>query len=100
MRFKFTSTRLSRLYGKRKDAGKCPPGVVDAFFEVMAVIKAARDERDLRALNGLRYEKLKGVRGNRRERSLRLTGQYRLIVVPSRDKDGRFLSIADIVDYH
>jgi proteic killer suppression protein len=74
--------------------------VVDDFFEVMAIIDAAVDERDLYAQKGLRFEKLKGKRGNQGQRSLRLNDQWRLIVTVDENKEGNYLTIIDIEDYH
>ncbi len=63
----------------------------------MSVIDAATDERDLYALKGFHFEKLKG-RGE--DRSLRLNKQWRLIVSLEKDDDGSYLLIIDIEDYH
>jgi proteic killer suppression protein len=98
LRFAFNSTKLTKLYTEEKGARKYPPGVVEAFFEVMSVIRHAKDERDLYALKGLRYEKLKGARGH--QHSIRLNRQFRLIIEKRRDKQGRYLLIIDIEDYH
>ncbi len=63
----------------------------------MSVIEAAVDERDLYTLKGFHFEKLKGRPG---ERSLRLNGQWRLIVSLEKDSEGTYLLIIDIEDYH
>jgi proteic killer suppression protein len=44
----------------------------------MAIIRNARDERDLRALRSLNYEALKGNRSH--QNSIRLNQQWRLIL--------------------
>mgnify|MGYP006285779025 CR=1 FL=1 len=98
MRFAFNSTKLTKLYTEEKGARKYPPGVVEAFFEVMSVICNAKDERDLYVLKGLRYEKLKGARGH--QHSIRLNRQFRLIIERRHDEQGRYLLIIDIEDYH
>lgn len=98
MRFRFGSNKLEALYTEEKGARRYPAGVVDAFFEVLAVIAAAKDERDLYALKSLRFEQLRGHRKG--ERSLRLNDQWRLIVVLEEDQDGKYLRIKDITDYH
>ena len=64
----------------------------------MATIHAAVDVTDLRALKGLRYEKLKGKRSH--ERSMRLNDQWRLTVEEVTDSDGMYLRINAIEDYH
>ena len=71
MRFIFTSKKLQALYTDESGATRYPPEVVTAFFDKMAVIRAASDESDLRTLKSLHFEKLKGERGNRGERSAR-----------------------------
>ena len=52
------------------------------------------------ALKSLHFEKLKGERGNRGERSIRLNKQFRLILTISSDDRGKLLLILDIEDYH
>jgi plasmid maintenance system killer protein len=76
LRFIFANKKLGPLYTSGASAAKYPPEVVDAFFDKMAVIRAARDENDLRALKSLHCEKLLGERGLRGERSIRLTGNF------------------------
>lgn len=99
LRFQFKKKKLEALYTEEKDAHKYP-GVVDDFFEVMAIIDAAVDERDLYVQKGLRFEKLKGKRGKLGQRSLRLNDQWRLIVTVNEDDQGNYLTIIDIEDYH
>ena len=98
MRFWFKNKKLKALYTEEKGAHKYPPGVVDAFLDVMSIIAAAMDERDLYKLKGLRYEKLKGDRKG--QHSIRLNDQFRLIVEREKDHQGRYLLIIDIEDYH
>ncbi len=100
LRFRFASKKLEVLYTEEKGAGKYPGGVVDAFFEAVAVIKAASDESDLYALKGFHFEKLKGKRGKKDERSLRLNNQWRLIIKMETDEQGKLWLIVDIEDYH
>jgi toxin HigB-1 len=96
MRFTFIDPKLRTLYASGK--GKYSAEVTRAFSRVVGHIDQARDERDLYALKGLRYEKLKGDRQG--EHSLRLNRQFRLIVQPTTDAGGRILRILEIVDYH
>ena len=98
MRFRFRYKKLEALYTEGKGAHKYPPGIVDAFVEVMSVIQSAADERDLRMLKGLRYEKLKGDRKG--QHSMRLNDQFRLIVEWEKDDQGSCLVIIVIEDYH
>lgn len=100
MRFEFKDKKIEALYTEEKGAEKYSEAVVEAFFEVMSIIGAAEDERDLYAFKGLRFEKLEGERGKRGERSLRLNKQWRLVVSIKQDKDGKLIWIIDIEDYH
>jgi proteic killer suppression protein len=98
--FEFANRKMERLYTEERGARKYPPRVVDAFFEVIRVIESAEDERDLRKMKRLHFEKLKG--GHRRQRSLVLHGAFRLVVQlrEDEDEDGAYLLIEEIVDYH
>lgn len=98
MRFQFKTKKLEALYTEERGTRKYPLEVVDAFFDVMAIISAARDERDLYALKGLHFEKLTGDR--RGEHSIRLNKQWRLTLVITNDEEGNYLVILDIEDYH
>lgn len=100
MRFRFRSDRLQQLYKTEADSRRYPPEVVDGFFEAMTVIKAATDERDLYALKGFHFEKLKGERGKAGDRSLRLNKQWRLIVRVERDTQGKWILILDIEKHY
>ncbi len=98
MRFVFKSNKLQALYTDEQDSHKYPEEVVAAFFDVMAIIVAARDERDLYAVKGLRFEQLSGKR--KHQRSLRLNSQWRLIVELESDDEGKYILIVSIEDYH
>ena len=72
MRFKFSNSRMQRLYTEERGERKYPREVVEAFFEVMAAIDSSADERDLRNLKHLHFEKLKGKRKHQRSLKRRL----------------------------
>lgn len=71
---------------------------MDAFFTVMAALEAATDERDLYALKGLHFEKLKG--GRKTDRSLRLNKAWRLIVRLVRDDNGKLIVVVNIENHY
>jgi proteic killer suppression protein len=98
LRFRFTNRKLERLYTEGKGAKKYPSGVIDSFFEVMAAIRAATSTMDLRAMKGLRFERLKGKRTG--QCSLRLNDQYRLVVVIEAAANDEDVVVVEIVDYH
>lgn len=100
MRFEIEDDSCRQLYTEEKGAERYPAGVVDAFFEALAVIRAAVDIRDLYKLKAFRVEKLRGKKWKRRERSLRLNDQYRLVFRMERDEKGSFLVVMNVVDYH
>ena len=79
------------------DAG-LPSGVVKGFRKAMQCIRSALDERDLYALRGLRFEKLKGDRDG--QYSLRCNDQYRLIARFDGRGQEKIVRIIEIVDYH
>lgn len=96
----FQEAGLRRLY-EDDDAPTLglSKNVVRGFRKVVGVIVAATDERDLYALKSLHYEKLKGTRST--HRSVRLNGQWRLIV--RRVKLGAETKIVILglpIDYH
>ena len=100
MRFKFRNNKLEELYFDEKGAEQYSEAVVEAFFRIMSIIRAADDERDIRAFKSLRFEKLEGEGGKRGERSLRLNDQWRLIISIEHDEAGKLILIIDIADYH
>lgn len=98
MRFQFKDKNLHLLYTEEKNAHRYPIKVVDAFFDVMAIISSAENENDIRAFKQLHFEKLKG---NRKDQiSLRLKEQFRLIIQLEKDNNGKTIWIIEIVDYH
>jgi toxin HigB-1 len=97
VRFAIKKKALRALYVDSSAARKYPAAVVDRFFDVMGVIQAANDERDLRALKSLRLERLKGKR--RHQHSMRLNDQWRLVLEFEDDPLGRLIVIVDIEDY-
>jgi proteic killer suppression protein len=98
LRFRFKSQKLKALYTEYKGKQKFPPEVIDAFFEVMAIIDAAPDERDFYELKGLHYEQLSGGRAG--QHSMRLNKQWRLVVEIEKDQGGTSVLVISIEDYH
>lgn len=78
MHVKFKTRKLEHLYYDEKADHRYPTEVVESFFDAIGSIIAAVDERDLYALKGFHFEKL---RGKRKEQYLiRLNNQFRLIL--------------------
>ena len=50
MKFKFISKSSGQLYEEDKGGKKYPPGVVDAFFDVVNLLGEIQDEKELGSL--------------------------------------------------
>lgn len=74
------------------------PAIVKAFRKTMQSLRAAVDERDIRARKGARFEKLSGQRSH--QHSIRLNDQYRLIVELEGEAPNKTVVIVGIEDYH
>src|SRR4051812_30108695 len=72
--------------------------IVRAFRKRIQAIRAALDERDLYAIRGNRYEKLKGNRSH--QHSMRLNDQWRLIIEIKQATPKNIVVVIDIEDYH
>ncbi|MBN1589505.1 MAG: type II toxin-antitoxin system RelE/ParE family toxin [Pirellulales bacterium] len=98
MDVQFSDSDLERLeIDPTYNAGFCE-AVVRAFRKVVRFIRAAADERDLRAMRSLNFEKLLGNRSH--QYSMRLNSQWRLIVeiIPAKPKNT--IVIVALEDYH
>lgn len=73
------------------------PTVIRSYRKKVQIIAAARDERDLYGIRGLRMEKLKGDRLG--QTSMRLNDQFRLILTFKTDRN-RVAVLLEVVDYH
>ncbi|WP_082505493.1 type II toxin-antitoxin system RelE/ParE family toxin [Deinococcus sp. Leaf326] len=98
MHIQYRRPKIEALVETRAGAAKYPPEIVDRLFEVLDVIAAASEEKQLYQFKGLRYELLRGKRKG--EASMRLNDQWRLIVAVHEDSEGFFAEIIDIEDYH
>jgi len=74
------------------------PGLVKTFRKTMQSIRAAIDERDLRARRAARFEKLSGKRSH--QYSIRLNDQYRLIIELEGEAPNKTVVVVGIEDYH
>jgi proteic killer suppression protein len=72
--------------------------LVRAFRKRIQAIRAALDERDLYAVRGNNFEKLKGDRSH--QYSMRLNDQWRLILEIKSAKPKNIVVVIDIEDYH
>lgn len=99
MRFEFGDSLLRRLYSdpnyRQKRLG---PDLVRAFRKNVGLIGAVGDEQELRQHKALHLERLRGDRDG--QSSVRLNGQWRLILEFVTHENGRLAVIIEIVDYH
>jgi len=93
LRYRFADNRLERLYLQGAGSGGYPEGVAEVFVKRVRTIEAANDERDLRALKSLHFEKLKGEKDRY---SVRLNKAWRLILTFEKDKNGKIVVIIEI----
>jgi plasmid maintenance system killer protein len=98
MRFRFLRKKLERLYTEGKGIEKYEERIIENFLQVIEVISKAKDERDIRAISGIRFHKLQGDRKGKI--GLTLFNQWRLTIVIKRDVKGKIVIINGIEDYH
>jgi proteic killer suppression protein len=98
MEVEFADANLDRLEVDRRFTAGFPPEVVTAFRRRMQQIRAAPDERVLRALVSLHFEKLKGDREG--QRSIRLNKQWRLVLALKGEAPSKVVVVIEVVDYH
>lgn len=98
MEVRFNDLDLDRLEVEADFHTNYSPEAVRGFRRIMAVIRAALDERDLHAMRSLNFEKLKGNRTH--QYSLRLNKQWRLIVEIAPAKPKNVIVVIGIEDYH
>jgi proteic killer suppression protein len=73
-------------------------GLVKKFRQRIQQLQAAPDERVLRALKSLHFEKLKGNRDH--QHSIRLNDQWRLILEFDHSTVPKTVNVISIEDYH
>jgi proteic killer suppression protein len=72
--------------------------IVKAYRNRLWAIRNATDERDIYVLKSWHFEKLSGDRSH--QRSIRLNGQWRLIIEIIESKPANVIEIVGIEDYH
>jgi len=94
----FKDACLEDVYYSPKASIGHGPAVDKGFRKVIGAIKAAKNELDLRAMKGMHYHKLEGVRSH--QHALNITNQWRLIIERV-EREGRTeLFVVSIEDYH
>lgn len=98
MNIEFGADDLDKMFYDAHFTGGFSREIVKAYRKRVQYIIAAYDERDFYAMKSLHYEKLKGKR--RREYSMRLNQQYRLIIRTKVEQGRRTIVVLSIEDYH
>jgi len=98
MEFRFSDAKLEKLYTKGIGARNYPSGVVDSFLLRVRTIDKAYDERDLRALASVHFEKLKGSYTG--SYSMRLKDRWRLILRIVVEGDQKIIIIDEVTQHY
>jgi len=94
----FKNEDLNRLETDADFSAGYERGIVKAYRKRMQAIRAAKDERDLYAVKGNHFEKLKGSRSH--QHSLRLNEKWRLIVEIKSGNPKNTIVVILIENYH
>jgi toxin HigB-1 len=98
METEFSDEDLDRLETEAEFTAGYAKEIVKAYRKRMQAIRAAIDERDLRAVKGNHFEKLKGDRAH--QYSMRLNDKWRLIVEIKSGSPKNTIVVVAIEDYH
>lgn len=98
MEIEFANNDLDLLETDADFTAGYAEGIVKAYRKRLQVIRAANDERDLYAVKGNHFEKLKGNRAH--QHSLRLNERWRLIVEIKSGNPKSTIVVKGIEDYH
>ncbi len=98
MEVEFADEDLERLERDRQFTAGFSPQIVKGFRKRMQLIRHAMDERDLYQMKGAHFEKLKGARSH--QRSMKVDGQWRLILELIDNGTEKTVKIIGIEDYH
>lgn len=98
MEIEYRNPDLDRLETDTAFTAGFSQEIVRAFRKRIMAIRAAVDERDLSAIRGNNFEKLKGDRSH--QYSMRLNKQWRLIIEIKKASPKNIILLIDIEDYH
>ena len=98
MEVRFGRANLERLETDQRFDANLPIGVVRGYRKVIGWIRAAQDERDLRNMKSLHFEKLRGDRSH--QYSMMLNNQFRIIIELERVGGHTKVVLVEITDYH
>jgi proteic killer suppression protein len=98
MEIEFKDEALDRLETEINFTAGFSKDIVKAYRKRLQAVRAAADERDLYAVKGNHFERLRGARCH--EHSLRLNDKMRLIVEIKKGNPKNTLRIVKVEDYH
>jgi len=99
MQFRFEDDDLRRLYEEPEfRLSGFGPGLTKAYRKLMGMVSAAVDERDLRGVKSLHFEKLQGDRAG--QHSLKIKDQWRLVVTIETIEKDKQVVVVEVIDYH
>lgn len=98
MDVEFADEALERLERDFQFTGGFSVQIVKGFRKRMQLIRQAVDERDLYQMKGAHFEKLKGARSH--QRSMKVDGQWRLILELVESGSEKTVRVIAIEDYH
>lgn len=98
MKLRFSTRKLERLYTRGAGARGYAEGIIDSFLSRVRTIEQAKDERDLRALASLHFEKLRGKYAGCY--SVRLRDRWRLILRIVTEEERKIVLIDEISQHY
>lgn len=97
VKVRFASRDLDRMETDKRYTGRHSQGIVKAYRQAMAVIRAADTEKVFYGLPSFHFERLKRRPG---QYSMRLNLQWRLILELEGESPNKTAVIVAIEDYH
>jgi proteic killer suppression protein len=98
MEIEFHTDDLDRLETEAEYNADYAKEIVKAYRKRIQAIRAANDERDLRAVKGNHFEKLQGDRSH--QYSMKINDQWRLVIEIKASKPKNIIVVMSIEDYH
>jgi len=98
MEVEFKNDALDKLETDINFNGGYSQAIVSMFRRRMQFIRGATDQRDFYTQKSLHFEKLKGDRSH--QYSMRLNGQWRLILTFDKESSPTIVVVVGIEDYH
>jgi proteic killer suppression protein len=98
MEVDFQDADLDKMEIDPHFSGGWPPNIVSSYRRKMQLVRAAADERFIRNMKSLHFEKLKPPRDH--QYSIRLNDQWRLILELVGEGRQKRIVIVGIEDYH